>query len=1326
MKYFKTTVVLNILILVFSPILAFAQVSYEDAFPNISFNVPVEIQNAADGSNRMFVLEQSGTIKVFPNTQNVTNGQVSTFIDLSQKITYNAGQEIGLLGLAFHPQFSSNRYIYVYYIDRPSNYRINIVRYQVSSSNANMVDTATETIIAQYTKNQGESNHNGGKIAFGPDGYLYISIGDGGGGGDPQGNAQNLNTVFGSILRLDIDIDGNNPIEENPDLPNGNYEIPSNNPRRGQSGLDELYAWGIRNTWKFSFDETGRLWGADVGQSAFEEINIISNGANYGWNRFEGNSDYNTNSQLTTSPDTKPVFTYGHTNGDKSITGGYVYRGSLSSASLQGNYIYGDFLTGRVWALNYNASNGSASSELLFRASGQAISTFGEDEAGELYFASYGANGKIFKLSETVSGPVTTAVNGIGDWKSLNSGTNGSVNTIATSTTGTRHIGGNFTTAGGISVSNLALISIEEQWQAFGSGSNGAVHSIAIAPNGNVFAGGAFSQIGGVSANNIAFWNGSNWSPMGTGTNGEVLQLKFDQNGNLYIAGVFSTANGITVNNIARWQNNTWFALTDSATNSSGTNNEVRSIGIDPSNNVYVGGNFDTAGGVSASRIARWNGTNWTALGSGTSGFVQAITIAEDFLYAAGNFSLAGNSTVNRIARWNLSSATWEALGNGLSGSVNALEWDGNYVYAAGDFETASNVENINLIVNNIARWNEASGWQALGPNTQVGVNTSINTLSFSNTTNELYVGGNFSTSGAIQTNNIAVWSEAFCTEDSVIPEYQVNGVWDSGSNTLTLNLGDTLVLSILPNDTNFTVSLPNGESFPNDYNLGAVNLSMAGTYIFTTAQGCTENFELIINENQNEDADNDGVTNDADACPDTPSGETVDANGCSSSQLDDDVDGVTNNLDSCPDTPSGETADANGCSSSQLDDDGDGVTNNLDLCPNTPSGETVDANGCANSQLNTDSDTDGVTDDVDVCPNTPSGETVDANGCSSSQLNTDSDTDGVTDDLDVCPNTPSGETVDAKGCSSSQLNTDSDTDGVPDDVDVCPNTPSGETVDSDGCAASQLDDDLDGVNNAIDECPNTPEGTTVNNTGCEESNFPNEQFSIGTTANSCENGVDGQINVSTTITGNYTALLTDTAENTRTYEFTNTLDITQLDTGIYSLCMYETNFPNVENCYSLTIDASSVLEVESFLNETGKSVVLNLRGATKYFISFNEKRLETASNQITIDLDKEVNTLEVSSDNSCHELYEETILMKDAFIVYPNPIRDFVSIDVSKLSDEQIDVSLFSATGKLLLNQPYTTEEDVITIDTSGLTSGYYLIRISGKTIEKAFKIIK
>ena len=173
-----------------------AQVTYEEAFPNLNFEFPTEIQPSNDGTNRLFVVEQPGVIKVFPNQSTVRSSDVSTFLDISSSVSYSVGQEIGLLGLAFHPNYNQNGYLFVYYVDRGANFQMVVARYQVSTANTNIANPNSETVLFRFEKNQSNSNHNGGKIAFGPDGYLYVSIGDGGGGGDPSGNGQNLNTPF--------------------------------------------------------------------------------------------------------------------------------------------------------------------------------------------------------------------------------------------------------------------------------------------------------------------------------------------------------------------------------------------------------------------------------------------------------------------------------------------------------------------------------------------------------------------------------------------------------------------------------------------------------------------------------------------------------------------------------------------------------------------------------------------------------------------------------------------------------------------------------------------------------------------------------------------------------------------------------------------------------------------------------------------------------------------------------------------------------------------------------------------------------------------------
>ncbi len=847
----KITILVMLFYGLLQTLMAQEQVTYQQAFPNLSFQYPVEIQNAKDGSNRLFVVEQSGRIKVFQNSASTAQQQV--FLDISNQISFSSGQEIGLLGLAFHPNYSQNGYFYVYHTRQSSVPNVNtemvLARYQVSS-NPNQANSSSRYEIFSFDKNQPNSNHNGGKIAFGPDGYLYVSIGDGGGGGDPQQNSQNLNNVFGSILRIDIDLNGNNPLESNPDLPNGRYEIPSDNPRVGQSGLDELYAWGIRNTWKFSFDnQTNRLWGADVGQNRFEEINLITKGGNYGWNRFEATTSQNSSTVLATNPDTKPVFFYNRNSGDVSITGGYVYRGSSNNTAIQGKYIYGDYVSGRVWALDYNA-NGSTTSRLLFRTSGQFVSSFGLDESGEMYFSGYGTAAKLFKIvgGQVDPGPTTVAVNGVGDWKELENGTNGIVEAITVDGDNT-YVAGSFSSAGSISSSRIAVYNKQEGWKTLSSGANGTVYALAVATDGKLYAGGTFSSIGGVSAQNVAVWNGSSWAALGPGTNGRVSKIGVDSNNRVYVGGAFSTAGGILVNNIARWQNG-WSALRDSGTSAIGTNNEIRAIAFDSNNNLYVGGNFDSAGGRTANRIATWNGSNWGTLGSGTSGFVQAIVVTSQSIYAGGNFTTAGGNTVNRIARWVRSSNTWQAMGNGASGNVNTMAFDGSYLYAGGNFETVANNTSTNYIVKNLARWSAAQGWQAMGPGTSVGVNNLINGIAFSDSNQRLYVGGNFNTAGNKSIGNIGLWSaQGFdCTDERLVSEYRINGTWSSGLSTLTVDQGTSVVLSLLPNNLAFTVTTPSGTVANGDFDLGSVDESAAGTYTFRTTGGCETTLNIEVN----------------------------------------------------------------------------------------------------------------------------------------------------------------------------------------------------------------------------------------------------------------------------------------------------------------------------------------------------------------------------------------------------------------------------------------------------------------------------------------------
>jgi glucose/arabinose dehydrogenase len=353
----------------------------EVAFPHLSFRRPVDLQYSPDNTNRLFVVEQAGLISVFPNDP--ATRSKTTFLDIRDKVD-DRGNEEGLLGLAFHPDFKNNGYFYVNYTAANPD-RTVIARFRVSAANPDQAEAGSEKVILTFE--QPYSNHNGGQLAFGPDGFLYIAVGDGGSGGDPQGNGQNRKTLLGTILRIDVDREESGKA----------YAIPSDNPFAGNSDgfREEIYAYGLRNPWRFSFDpETNTLWTGDVGQNAYEEIHIIEKGGNYGWNTLEGNHCFEPRNNCDRTGKIPPIHEYGRNEGI-SITGGFVYRGP-SLKGLVGQYIYGDFGTRNVWALGYRQSGNPANKRLV--QAEFAISSFGIDQNRELYLC--GFDGKIHKLSE--------------------------------------------------------------------------------------------------------------------------------------------------------------------------------------------------------------------------------------------------------------------------------------------------------------------------------------------------------------------------------------------------------------------------------------------------------------------------------------------------------------------------------------------------------------------------------------------------------------------------------------------------------------------------------------------------------------------------------------------------------------------------------------------------------------------------------------------------------------------------------------------------------------------------------------------------------------
>ncbi|MCA9089950.1 MAG: PQQ-dependent sugar dehydrogenase [Planctomycetaceae bacterium] len=361
-------------------------VAVEPAFPNVQWEGwspedeqgrdqsfrPIFITHAGDGSNRVFVAEQTGMIYSLP--ADPTAKAAKRVLDIRDRVKYSDRQnEEGLLGLAFHPEFKSNGHLYLYYT-RQDDAHTSVISRFTADPKSGIVDPASEQVIMLI--DQPFWNHNGGTIAFGPDGYLYIALGDGGSGNDPYRNAQNLSVLLGSILRIDVD-------HQDEGLA---YAIPKDNPFVGQEGArGEIYAYGVRNIWRMAFDrQTGHLWAGDVGQNLWEEIDIITKGGNYGWNLREGHHVFGNESTEGRTDLIEPVWEYDHQIG-KSITGGTVYRGS-SVPELVGKYVYADYVTGKIWALNYDEANGKVISNEAIPTDKLPVITFGEDEAGEVYF----------------------------------------------------------------------------------------------------------------------------------------------------------------------------------------------------------------------------------------------------------------------------------------------------------------------------------------------------------------------------------------------------------------------------------------------------------------------------------------------------------------------------------------------------------------------------------------------------------------------------------------------------------------------------------------------------------------------------------------------------------------------------------------------------------------------------------------------------------------------------------------------------------------------------------------------------------------------------
>jgi glucose/arabinose dehydrogenase len=356
-----------------------------EAFPHLPWQRPVYLTHFGDGTGRIVLAQQDGRVFWFANDRDTKT--IYELIDLRKRVG-RKGNEEGLIGLAFDPDVKKTRHVYLHYTLTPEKKNV-LSRFTMNEA-LSKADPASEQVI--LTVDQPYANHNGGAVEFGPDGFLYVALGDGGSANDPHNNAQDLSNLLGKVLRIDVRNAGEKP-----------YAVPDDNPFVGaENARPEIWAYGLRNVWRMSFDPaTGVLYGGDVGQDKWEEIDVIERGGNYGWSVLEGAHAFKPDQKREGATYIPPIAEHSHAQA-KSITGGYVYRGK-AIPSLAGAYIYGDFETGLIWSLRYDPQTGKATAP-QFVGHAPQIASFGVDEAGELYVCSL--TGKVYKFVPQ-SSPVT-------------------------------------------------------------------------------------------------------------------------------------------------------------------------------------------------------------------------------------------------------------------------------------------------------------------------------------------------------------------------------------------------------------------------------------------------------------------------------------------------------------------------------------------------------------------------------------------------------------------------------------------------------------------------------------------------------------------------------------------------------------------------------------------------------------------------------------------------------------------------------------------------------------------------------------------------------
>lgn len=395
---YKVKFIFTIFIFLFLTNVTFSQpFELVNAFPNVSFSSPLFVTHANDGTNRVFIVQRFGLIKVLPNDSNTTNSKI--FLDVTNLNNASTYLERGLLGLAFHPNYAANGYFYIYYTRVGDGANV-LSRFSRSATDPDKADSLSEQILWAVTDPY--VNHNGGILFFGLDGYLYVGMGDGGSSGDPGNRAQNPNEMLGKTHRVDV----------NTTSGGNNYGIPATNPFASGGGRPEIFTIGMRNPWRMSQDPvTGLIWCGDVGQNLYEEIDIIEVGKNYGWKIMEATHCYSPPTGCNQTGLTLPIKEYGHSGGNCSVTGGYVYRG-IRRPELTGRYIYGDYCSAIVWKLKYE--NGIVTEDEPILTAPSSVYSFGTDQQNELYVCC--GNGIVYRFNKSdlvsVSNNVTSLPEG--------------------------------------------------------------------------------------------------------------------------------------------------------------------------------------------------------------------------------------------------------------------------------------------------------------------------------------------------------------------------------------------------------------------------------------------------------------------------------------------------------------------------------------------------------------------------------------------------------------------------------------------------------------------------------------------------------------------------------------------------------------------------------------------------------------------------------------------------------------------------------------------------------------------------------------------------